>query len=741
MAEINISNDLNNISQGVRDINSELDKTPKQLPLKAELKALKQEMTDLLAQGITPADKAFQDLAKRAGQIQDNIADANAQVKIFADDARGLTGALNLIGTASAGFGLVTGSMKAFGVESESLTSTISALGASMTVLNSVKQLEISLTDRASASYAVFNGVISPLKEGYNSLISLVTGKTVSTQAETTATEGAIVAETAHSAALKVLKGALVATGIGAIVVLLGTLIANWDKATAALQNFIGVNTSYKNTNDEVKKSIDEVNHETDNQIKIMKAQGASESEIIALKKQNIKAQIEAVKGKIADIEAQNAQIRSNNKWYKAISGTITAALKGFSALGQAVLYIFDKIFDTNWTSAFNKMIEGAGKKVADWALGVSGANDEVVKLKETLKGLQQTSKDLDVDAKVASIGKASKTTTKQVKETKQAVDDVTKSINAQIDAIKRKNKSEEESLSISNRLYKISDEYDPEEAYQRELDVIDKKISDYERLKQTYLTYANDTTLAEEDRLKYQQAAEDIDAQITEQRMSRLELEHEHKMDLIAKEKEAEDERQRQRAKDEADALAKTKETQQKRVKIIQQSVSAISNILGNLGDYFIDEAKQEYEAGKITEEEARKKFEVGKKMLIAETIINTSAGASMAMARAISDLGFPVGPIVGGATAAAMTISGLLNLAKIKSTTFDGGGSLDSGSNTSVMASAAVTPVLDESRDVLQYTTTPVETSGDKRVYILQQDISDSQRQVQIRENNTTF
>jgi hypothetical protein len=64
------------------------------------------------------------------------------------------------------------------------------------------------------------------------------------------------------------MRGALIATGIGALVVLIGTLIANWDKVTKAL----GTTTEAQNAyNDATAKAIDSIGKELDAADKLQK--------------------------------------------------------------------------------------------------------------------------------------------------------------------------------------------------------------------------------------------------------------------------------------------------------------------------------------------------------------------------------------------------------------------------------------------------------------------------------------
>lgn len=86
------------------------------------------------------------------------------------------------------------------------------------------------------------------------------------------------------SKSFKVLKGAIVATGIGALVVLVGELIANFDKIKDAIS---GVSDASNDLQESTKKTteLNKKNLETLNsQENILKLQGKTEREILTMK-------------------------------------------------------------------------------------------------------------------------------------------------------------------------------------------------------------------------------------------------------------------------------------------------------------------------------------------------------------------------------------------------------------------------------------------------------------------------
>lgn len=125
---------------------------------------------------------------------------------------------------------------------------------------------------------------------------------------------------------------------------------------------------------------------------------------------------------------------------------------------------------------------------------------------------------------------------------------------------------------------------------------------------------------------------------------------------------------------------------------------------------------------------------FNAQKKLQKASVILSGIQGSVSAVTNAIRDLGYPVGPIVGGVMATTIAAMTAAQVAAIDRTTFDSAGS--SVNTTSISATPVVSGV-----DETLPTQTVVTNQEDQRVYILQSDIAASQKQVEVRQANTTF
>ena len=125
---------------------------------------------------------------------------------------------------------------------------------------------------------------------------------------------------------------------------------------------------------------------------------------------------------------------------------------------------------------------------------------------------------------------------------------------------------------------------------------------------------------------------------------------------------------------------------------------------------------------------------FNRQKKLQRASVILSGIQGSVAAVTNAIRDLGFPAGPIVGGATAATISALTAAQVAAINKTSFEGSGT------TSSAPSVSVTPVVSGIDETLP-TQTVVTNQQDQRVYILESDIQSSNKRAKVREENTTF
>lgn len=108
------------------------------------------------------------------------------------------------------------------------------------------------------------------------------------------------------------IKAAILATGLGALLVLLGELVANWDDVTDAVGRWIGVNQQAILSADQINTTIELNNNQMEFNLRLMKARGESEEALIAY-------QLEATNQEIMRLHAiveENNALLDNVKWW-----------------------------------------------------------------------------------------------------------------------------------------------------------------------------------------------------------------------------------------------------------------------------------------------------------------------------------------------------------------------------------------------------------------------------------------
>lgn len=182
--------------------------------------------------------------------------------------------------------------------------------------------------------------------------------------------------------------------------------------------------------------------------------------------------------------------------------------------------------------------------------------------------------------------------------------------------------------------------------------------------------------------------------------------------------------------------------ERKQIRIEEIQSyadAANSIAEIFGTVAEAEEERIQRQLDAGEIGIEAAKSQFETVKGWQYAQTWINTIAGMTAALT-APSLQSNPAGWVAAAAQAASLLATGIAQTIKIKNTQFDGGGVSSGGSG--ITTSPSVTPI--DVRDDIQQSPTVLPDSQSprhQRVYILERDIQDSNRRVEIRENNSTF
>ena len=234
--------------------------------IKKQLRDAQNEVALLSDKFGATSDEAVK-AAKRAAELKDRIGDAKALTDAFNPDAKFKALSASLSGVAG-GFAAVQGAIGLFGAES--------------------KELEKQLL-KVQSALALSQG-LQTIGESIDSFKQL--GTVIKTQVVT---------------AFSTLRGALIATGLGALAISIGLIAANFDKVKKAVLNavpgleklgnligrivtkvtdFVGITSVQDREFQKLLKTTERANETIDQRIKLLEAQGGKEKEIYELQKQ-----------------------------------------------------------------------------------------------------------------------------------------------------------------------------------------------------------------------------------------------------------------------------------------------------------------------------------------------------------------------------------------------------------------------------------------------------------------------
>ena len=200
--------DVQGLDKVFKDVDKAVESAEKTTQsLTGELRKLKQQ----LASG-TLSPEEFKQASIRAGELTDAIGDVSARVKILSSDTQNLDALMSAGSGLAGGFSVVQGAMGAFGAESEDVSKAILKVQSSLAILNGVQAVANALNKDSALMVTLQTRGITALtiaKKLYAVVVGTATG------------------------AMKLFRIALVSTGVGALVVGLGLLIANFETITS----------------------------------------------------------------------------------------------------------------------------------------------------------------------------------------------------------------------------------------------------------------------------------------------------------------------------------------------------------------------------------------------------------------------------------------------------------------------------------------------------------------------------
>lgn len=256
--------------------------------LKSQLREATAEVTRLSEQFGASSKEAVQ-AAKRAAELKDQIGDAKSLIDAFNPDAKfkALTASL---GGVAGGFSALQGATALFGKENEAVEKTLLKVQSAMALSQGLQAVGESI-------------------DSFKQLGTVIKTQVVS--------------------AFSTLRGALIATGIGALAIGIGLVAANFDKVKKAVLNlvpglaqvgtffsniitkvtdFVGVTSAAERALASLEKTTKRGNEGIEARIKVLTAQGGKEKEIYALTKQQGENELTFLRAKLKTKDGLNAE-------------------------------------------------------------------------------------------------------------------------------------------------------------------------------------------------------------------------------------------------------------------------------------------------------------------------------------------------------------------------------------------------------------------------------------------------
>ena len=734
------------------------------------------EMTQVMKQYQTIAAQAGVEspvgaqAIQNAANLKDEIGDLKAATTALSSDFVGLDTTLAGIETGAAIFGGFQSAIALTGVESEQLVQTMVKLQAVQGVVNAVSTVANNLNKDAILGIQLRNGL-----EKLGNFIK--TGSITATVAQTTASgglataQGAVAVATAGaSTAMKAFRTALIATGIGAIIVLLGVAAEamgffgdeteDAEKAQKKLDDTLKVTTKSLNEQSQATSElVQSVGQDTERLVALAKARGASEKEITDIKISQSGLQRRLLSN---DVEFQKKE------YYKALN-TRKITLEQMTEFETLYFGAKQKLqdFDTanNLKVAENaaKVAENAEKVRKDQAEKAKAASDkareqrktDLAKVKEAedayaLAG--ESLKNQEIISETKKYNELIKLAEKNGHDSttlRNALRDSLNTIDNKYDDIQRANEEkrakEQKELDLAefNRKEALRrEEIAAEEAFFDEYNAAlltqqqteEQAVTDkYFKLIEGAKQYGLDITKLEEQqqqeitKIQNKYAVERIqkqldNAQFIFDQFSALN-------DAFSALEDARMQNMQSRANDELSALDAKHKAELEDTNLTAEQKAAI--------DQNYAEAKYQIELKNFNALEAIKKrqFERDKILRIGQAAIDTAA----AIVKGIAQFGPPPSP-AGIAAIASAALIGATQIAAIASTKYQSGTAptFDTGGGVSAGAGSAALGGQNANTNTQQTDLTALaaeQSAGVNQVYVLESDITSTQNNVAIQ------
>lgn len=213
--------------------------------LRQQIRALKEEMADAVANGIDEQSEAYKRMVNELGRLQDIQGDIQSQGSVLANDEATFAGVLSGLNGVVGGFTAAQGAVALFAGENENLQKIMLKVQSLMSITMGLQQVAQTLNKDSAFSLITLNKA----KEWWNNLLAVGRGEqiasTAATAADTTATIASTGATTANAAAEQASNTAKTAS-VGASTVAAAAQAVQTASATAGTVANIGLAGAFR---------------------------------------------------------------------------------------------------------------------------------------------------------------------------------------------------------------------------------------------------------------------------------------------------------------------------------------------------------------------------------------------------------------------------------------------------------------------------------------------------------------
>lgn len=213
--------------------------------LRQQIRALKEEMADAVANGIDEQSEAYKRMVNELGRLQDIQGDIQSQGSVLANDEATFAGVLSGLNGVVGGFTAAQGAVALFAGENENLQKIMLKVQSLMSITMGLQQVAQTLNKDSAFSLITLNKA----KEWWNNLLAVGRGEqiasTAATAADTTATIASTAATTANAAAEQASNTAKTAS-VGATTVAAAAQAVQTASATAGTVANIGLAGAFR---------------------------------------------------------------------------------------------------------------------------------------------------------------------------------------------------------------------------------------------------------------------------------------------------------------------------------------------------------------------------------------------------------------------------------------------------------------------------------------------------------------